>query len=227
MFTNIFPEYFSDFYFSNGNRNYFSDESNDNINLLNENGLCSPGFGEDDDNNIEPNSENHNIKEDIPPLNIDNRQSGISNDESNDNKQPNITTVQTKTTNDKTIYNDIIPVKKEKIFEIFKKPHLGRKRKGQFYNIKSITHTKKGKDNILIKIKRRVYNYSLRLINVLLSITDNQKLKGKKLVKNENSLIRSYNKEKNLELIDLKLKDIFSKKISKNLNLFTKIIIRT
>ena len=227
MFTNIFPDYLNDSYFSNENINCFSDDNNDNImnldNLLNENGLYSPEYreGYDNDNN-EPNAENHDLKEDVPPLNIDNKPSDISNDRANADKQPNVTITQTKTTNDKTICPNIIPLKKEKIFDIDKKPHLGRKRKDKFYNIKSITHTKEGKDNILIKIKRRVYNYSLVLINSLLNITDNPKLKGKRLVKNENSLISSYNKEKNMELLDLKLKDIFSKNISKKFKFLDK-----
>lgn len=225
----------------NENRNYDSYYNNDhNINLdisRNESILFSREYGPDYyDNNSELNIENYDIKEDESPINEDNKLFDLPNDRENKYSKKQKTPTKTKTTNDKTLFLDIVFSLKEKIFDIVKKPHFGRKTKklsDNINNIKSTINNKKRKDNVLVKIKRRVYNYCLILINKLLK--KNEKLKGKKLLKNENSLLSVCNKNENVKLLNLKLKEIFSLDISdkyksqkhkkeENKNLINKII---
>lgn len=73
-----------------------------------------------------------------------------------------------------------------------KKP-LGRKRKNQLNNYTNTTHTKFGRDNIIIKIKIKVYKHILDLINQLLKNSGIGKLKTIKLRKNDTSYITTSN----------------------------------
>lgn len=120
-----------------------------------------------------------------------------------------------RTTNYETI-NKIKSIKKKKFFGIkyyLKKP-LGRKRKNQINNYTNKTHTNSKKDNIIIKIKRRVYKHILNFINLLLEKSKNGKLKKIKLRKNDTSIIASYNIKINKILLKTSVKDILSFKVN-------------
>ena len=74
----------------------------------------------------------------------------------------------TKSTGEKTD-NKIIYKKKDSIFSIKKvNKVLGRKRKNNKNN-RINSHNKKYKDNLIMKIKRNLYNNSLKLINSIIS----------------------------------------------------------
>lgn len=120
-------------------------------------------------------------------------------------------------TNYKTL-NIIINKNKVKIFEIKKvnkKSFLGRKKKNQFNIYNEKTHTKSGQDNILIKIKRKIYNHSLKFVNLLLKKSKNKKIKIMKLYKNDICKIITSNIKENEALLNLTLKEIFSGKLSR------------
>ena len=121
----------------------------------------------------------------------------------------------TKTTNDHTF----LPIKpilsKAKIFKInkIKKSRQGRKKLNQVYNNEE-THTKYSGDNIAIKIKRNNYNNYLKHINLKLRKSKNPNLNNIELKKIDTSIITVSKKEENLELLDQKIKDTLSNKIS-------------
>ena len=128
---------------------------------------------------------------------------------SNDNK--------TRTTADQTKLKTIKHIKKEineKIFNIKKvKKNMGRKRKNcATRNNKA--HTKNKYDNIIMKIKRALYNHSLKYINKRLKKSCNPFLRSLRLLKVNNSVILVHKKEENLNFIESNLESIFSNKIS-------------
>ena len=122
----------------------------------------------------------------------------------------------TKTTNDHTF----LPIKpilsKAKIFEInkIKKRRQGRKKMNQVYNNEE-THTKYGGDNIATKVKRNNFNNYLKHINLKLRKSKNPILNNIELKKIDTSIITVSKKEENLELLDQKIKDTLSNKISR------------
>ena len=120
---------------------------------------------------------------------------------------------KTKSTDFKTSGEIIITNKKKEIIFEIKKVKTGRKRKNQII-IKDKTHTKFKKDNIIIKIKRNLYNHSLKFVNVLLKKSNDNKINKIKLCKNDNSIIIASKKEKNLSLFKTPIKDILSTKLS-------------
>ena len=139
----------------------------------------------------------------------------------------NINTVQTKeekiipkdhktsTTAERTKAHPIKHIKsKEKIFSIKKvKKSMGRKKK--YYTIRNNnTHTKNKYDNIIMKIKRALYNHSLKYINKRLKKSPNPFLRSLRLLKVNNSVILVHKKEENLDLIESNLESIFSNTIS-------------
>ena len=127
----------------------------------------------------------------------------------NDNK--------TSTTAEKTKPHQIKHIKreiKEKIFNIKKvKKRMGRR--GKYCTIRNYdTHTKNKYDNIIIKIKRALYNHSLKYINKKLKKSPNPFLRPLRLLKVNNSVILVHKKEENLDLIESNLESIFSNTIS-------------
>jgi hypothetical protein len=147
-----------------------------------------------------------------PPQNAINEITVSPNDEKiipNDNK--------TRTTADKTKLQQIKLIKKEnkeKIFNIKKvKKHMGRKRK-YCANRNKKMHTKNKYDNIIMKIKRALYNHSLKYINKRLKKSHNPFLRSLKLLKVHNSVILVHKKEENLDLIKSNLESFFSNTIS-------------
>jgi hypothetical protein len=104
--------------------------------------------------------------------------------------------------------------KKEIIFEIMKcKKKVGRNRKDKKYN-KDNQHDKFETSNVMTRVKRNVSNNSRDLLNTLLEESENQKLKDIRLCKIDKSIIEVCKKEKNLDLLKTKLKDLFSSKLS-------------
>ena len=134
----------------------------------------------------------------------------------NELKNKKMVKPKTKSTDYKTFTQIIITKKKKEIiFEInkVKKSKKGRKRKNQAI-IKDKTHTKYKKDNIIIKIKRNLYNHSLEFVNTLLKNSNNNKINNIRLRKNDNSIIIASKIEKNKYLFETPIKDILSTKLS-------------
>ena len=105
--------------------------------------------------------------------------------------------------------------KKEKIFEIKKKKrNCGRKSKKVMDN-KIGKHNKEYPDNLRDKIKRTIYKHTLNFINKLIENLKNNKKKFY-LRKINTKLIFNCKKEKILELLNIKVKDILSINISKH-----------
>jgi hypothetical protein len=124
---------------------------------------------------------------------------------------------KTSTTADKTKPKSIKLIKKEingKIFNIKKvKKNMGRKRKNCTFRSNK-AHTKNKYDNIIIKIKRALYNHSLKYINKRLKKSSNPFLRSLRLLKVNNSVMLVHKKEENLNLLESNLESIFSNKIS-------------
>ena len=124
---------------------------------------------------------------------------------------PNIT--KTKTTNDNTFIHPKPVRSKEKIFEIKKLKKLGRNKKNKISKNER-NHNKNKRDNIATKVKRNVNKNEYKHINLKLSKSQNPKLNKIQLVKIDTSIITVSKKEDNLELLNKKMKDILSNKIS-------------
>ena len=123
----------------------------------------------------------------------------------------------TKSTGEKTD-NKIIYKKKGSIFLIKKvNKLLGWKRKNNKNNKNNRinSHNKKYKDNLIMKIKRNLYNNSLKLINSIISKSTNKKLKKMKLKKIIGKILSVSKKEDNLKLLDITLKQLLSNKIAR------------
>jgi hypothetical protein len=103
--------------------------------------------------------------------------------------------------------------KDEKKGTFFKIGKQGRNRKNKTITKKN-QHNKFEKNNIIIKIKRRAFNFSLRLINKMLKKSENEDIKKIKLKKIKNSIIAVCEKQQNLDLLETKLKDLLSNDIS-------------
>ena len=124
---------------------------------------------------------------------------------------------RTSTTADKTKAQPIKCIKKEikgKIFNIKKvKKNMGRKKKNCIIR-NNKAHTKNKYDNIIMKIKRALYNHSLKYINKKLKKSSNPYLRSLRLLKVNNSVMLVHKKEENLDLIESNLESIFSNTIS-------------
>ena len=94
-----------------------------------------------------------------------------------------------------------------------KKVKLGRNSKNEI-NPQKNQHTKDEINNIITKIKRNVMSNIIYFINFLLKISDNPRIKERRLNKIDQSLIIVCKKEQNLELLETKLKDLLSSEIS-------------
>lgn len=105
--------------------------------------------------------------------------------------------------------------KKEKIFEIRKKKrNCGRKTK-KGIDKKKGKHNKEYPDNLRDKIKRTIYRHTLSFINKLIKNLNNNKKKYF-LRKINTTQIFKCKKEKIIELLNIKVKDILSNNISKH-----------
>ena len=105
--------------------------------------------------------------------------------------------------------------KKEKIFEIRKKKrNCGRKTK-KGIDKKKGKHNKEYPDNLRDKIKRTIYRHTLSFINILIKNLNNNKKKYF-LRKINTTQIFKCKKEKIIELLNIKVKDILSNNISKH-----------
>ena len=112
---------------------------------------------------------------------------------------------------------EIIFNKTSKIFEIKKeKKFLSGKRKRNIIYTRKAKHTKFEKKNILTKIKKKVYNNYLKLINKNIKDSPDEEIKKKKIKirKINNSMIEVSSKKDNLELLEMKMKDILSQPLS-------------
>ena len=88
-------------------------------------------------------------------------------------------------------------------------------RKNKYCTIRNKnTHIKNCYDYIIMKIKRALYNHSLKYINKRLKKSPNPSLRSLRLLKVNNSVIRVHKKEENLDLIESSLESIFSNNIS-------------
>ena len=89
-----------------------------------------------------------------------------------------------------------------------KKKKRGRKTKE---NNKSETHDKRCPDNIIKKVKATIFKYILLFLNKI--INENFKFKVE-LLKLDYRFVERIEKEQNLKLLNMRLKDLFSKDIS-------------
>ena len=186
--------------------NHYFKEDEQYFNFLQENNNAQNIVVEDEINMESPSFEPSPVQNAINIINAPPKKEKAS---PNDNR--------TRTTADKTHPQPIKHIKKEikeKIFNIKKvKKNMGRKKKNcTIRNNK--THTKNKYDNIIIKIKRALYNHSLKYINKKLKKSPNPFLRSLRLLKVNNSVILVHKKEENLDLIESNLESIFSNTIS-------------
>ena len=127
------------------------------------------------------------------------------------NVQTNFITNKTNKTNNKLLIFNITKEKKEK-----KKTHLGRKRKHDIMHDMGGKHTKFSQDNIARKIKSKLFEYILLLLNTAIKMDNNEnenELNGficsKFLLKIDQDVIKDINTINNKKLLKTKLKDIF------------------
>ena len=153
------------------------------------------------------------------PLNFDFDFPSPKNDKLNVHQSNNI---EIKSTALKTIQS-IVPIINEKIFKVekVKKKMLGRKRKNDFY-INKNSHTKMFKDNIRTKLKKKLYNNILKLSNLQIEKSQNEKIKHLKLRKIDDSFIKVSKKEENLQFLEYTVKQLFSNKLSKKYKNYNK-----
>ena len=105
----------------------------------------------------------------------------------------------------------IFMVKKEK------KTLLGRRKRNRIY-LNEARHNKFEKKDVLTKIKKKAYNSFLGLINKNIKDSKDEEIKKRKikLRKVDNSVIEVSSKIDNLEIINMKMKDILSSSLSNN-----------
>jgi hypothetical protein len=159
------------------------------------------------------------------PINEYNVINDLNDDKDSENNikgipfKPNIP-IEVRTTSVTTkmpVNHEIISNTTSKIFEIKKeKKFLGGKRKRNIIYIRKAKHTKFEKKNILTKIKKKVYNNYLKLINKNIKDSPDEEIKKRKikLRKINNSMMEVSSKKDNLELLEMKMKDILSQPLS-------------
>ena len=95
---------------------------------------------------------------------------------------------------------------------------MGGKRKRNIIYSRKAKHTKFEKKNILTKFKKKVYNNYLEFINKNIKDPPDEEIKKRKrkikLRKINNSTIEVSSKKDNLELLEMKMKDILSQPLS-------------
>ena len=107
-------------------------------------------------------------------------------------------------------------INKEKIFKITKVHKVGRKSK---FSEREGKHNKYSQDNVIRRFKVQFINNLYTYINRLFNINNYGKSKKPiNIIKKVNSfLIKSINKEDNLEFLDLSISEFFSQKLSSKL----------
>ena len=102
------------------------------------------------------------------------------------------------------------------LFDITKHKKCGRKKKDRTCK-KDVcfVHTKYRADNIIMKIKVNASNNYLDHLNFMLKNSKNNHINRIRLRKVDCSIIKVYSKNKNLDLLDKKISDIISGKITK------------
>ena len=110
------------------------------------------------------------------------------------------------------IDNELLDQKKQNKKESNKKvENLGNKRGRKTNEIKNIgTHNKMVPDNIIKKIKAKIFEYAIVFLNNIL----NNNKKEDKLYKLDYKYVNRLNREQDLQYLDMKLKELFSKDIS-------------
>ena len=104
--------------------------------------------------------------------------------------------------------NQLIEQKNKNIIENTIKIKRGRKSKN---NKNNKIHNKMKSDNIIIKIKSKIFEYAILFLNTI-SFKTNE---NEKLVNiNYKDCINKLNRKENVEYLNMKLKDLFSKDIS-------------
>lgn len=201
------------FHSSDDDNNPFYND-NASFNFLNE-GNNTPFTYEEENREISsPNPEDAYMVRSLP-INSVNMNVVDSSQEKKLPKDKNKTI--TKTTAEKTKIQQITKKKvitKGKIFLIEKEnKKRGRNRKNCLRK-NSKRHTKYKYDNIITKIKRALYNHSLKYINKKLRNSHNPALRKLKLLKIKSAVILVHKKEKNEALLKKTLKEIFSNDIS-------------
>ena len=137
--------------------------------------------------------------------------------------QSNNDKTKTKTTYDKNIENK----EKKQLFTTKKvNKNLGRKIKRKMdlatSPITDKTHTKYKDDNIRTKVVRKIYKHSLNYTNDELKSSENNVLNKLYLLKNDSSIFVLHQKNENINLLKMKLKEIFSNKLSEKFKVIDK-----
>ena len=116
-----------------------------------------------------------------------------------------------------TDYQTIQPIeplpRKKLIFGLIKP---GRKKKKESYNnYNPLVHTKYRDDDIIMKIKVKSWDHYEDHLNLMLKRSDNDQINRIILIKIDPSIIKVHSRDDNLALLNKKISDIFSGKISK------------
>jgi len=108
----------------------------------------------------------------------------------------------------------IEPLPRKKLIFGLIKP--GRKKKNESnINADPLTHTKYRDDDIIMKIKVKSWDHYEDHLNLMLELSDNDQINGIRLKKIDPSIIKVNSRKDNLALLQRKISDILSGKISK------------
>ena len=131
-------------------------------------------------------------------------------------KSTAIKTLQTILTTNKEKIQTNKPINKEKIYElkIVEKNLLRRKRKNDTSINKEKTHTKMSKDNIMNRVKERLYNNSINFVNSQMENSTNEKIRNSKIRKIKNSVFIVSKREENIKFLNTTNKELFSNELS-------------
>lgn len=120
---------------------------------------------------------------------------------------------KTKSTNNDFDYdlNELIEKKSKNILEKVVTKKRGRKPTKQINHISTKTHDKMMPDNIIKKLKGKIFEYAILFLNNILNKTNEKE----KLVNlNYKKYINRLKREEDLKYLNMKLKELFSKEIS-------------
>ena len=108
--------------------------------------------------------------------------------------------------------NELIEQKNKNINNNIVEKTIKLKRRGrQSKKHNNMIHDKMKSDNIIKKLKGKIFEYAILFLNII----SNKKDKGEKLVNlNYNDYINGLNRKENLKYLNMKLKDLFSQDIS-------------
>ena len=132
-----------------------------------------------------------------------------------DKKDENLKkTGNNKSTEEKTLTNELIIKDIPKNEKKYNTTNMGRKRKGYDYHEKEV-HSKESEDNIRIKFKRLFINNLIFFINTLLKQSPYVKLNELQIRKLESSYVNTTKKDKNLKMLNLTVGEFLSNPICK------------